>query len=130
MRRRQAQKISEALERLMSKIDDMDLVKIPGRDVRQAIWVTNEDYQMLRPFLFCKTAKEYEIGEVKYSEFKPYSIAATITTDGVYLEMPDIIDGRYDKAFLDLDTMHDFFVKNYKKIGIKSLYGKEKDNEH
>lgn len=125
MRRSQAQKISEALERLMSKIDDMDLVKIPGRDGRQGIRISDEDYKLLRPFLFCKTTKEYEIGEVKFSEFKLYSISATITTDGVYLAMPDIIDGRYDKAFLDLDTMYDFFVKNYKKIGIKTLYGEE-----
>lgn len=126
MRRRQAQKISDALERLMSKIDNMDLVKIPGRDGRQGIRISDEDYKLLRPFLWCKTTKEYEMGEVKYKESKAFiCTAVTITTDDVYVELPDIEDGSYDKAFLDLDTIYDFFVKNYKKIGIKALYGKE-----
>lgn len=126
MRRRQAQKISEALERLISKIDDMDLVKIPGRDGRQGIRISDEDYKLLRPFLWCKTTKEYEMGEVKHKESKAFiCTAVTITTDDVYVELPDIEDGSYDKAFLDLDTIYDFFVKNYKKIGIKTLYGKE-----
>lgn len=126
MRRRQAQKISDALERLMSKIDNMDLVKIPGRDGRQGIRISDEDYKLLRPFLWCKTTKEYEMGEVKYKESKAFiCTAVTITTDDVYVELPDIEDGSYDKAFLDLDTIYDYFVNNYKKIGIKTLYGKE-----
>lgn len=126
MRRRQAQKISDALERLMSKIDNMDLVKIPGRDGRQGIRISDEDYKLLRPFLWCKTTKEYEMGEVKHKESKAFiCTAVTITTDDVYVELPDIEDGSYDKAFLDLDTIYDFFVRNYKKIGIKTLYGKE-----
>lgn len=127
MKYKEALKIQEAFNRLLTKMASGDVVDVPeGRLLKayKGIAISVQDYDTLCPFLFADLERKFTVGGVSSELSSKICIGATITEKEVLLNFHPPGSIGYYGAYMNLSQMATSFLAgtSYKRIPIAELY--------